>query len=245
MPPEPGLVPGASLERSPGHPSIPTGCRFPWKLMRSRILLRGLPEEILEGPSYNAALPVPEGLPSTEKAPQADGTVRPQGDAVLPCSTSLSSPPGARFPPGCWPAAPLRIKNTNIQQEQRVDQPGPHRRQRHAARRRRCCCTGCSSTCPSPPMLVPLFLLLVPSHLGQCHLDVTKMPPALPQAAFLLLAGPACAGRPGGSGSRPSAACTAVTRSARGSRVIVPGCFPAGRPRGQLAAAGLEQRGLF
>lgn len=115
IPPEPGLAPGASLERSPGHPSIPAGCRFPWKLMRSRILLRGLPEEILEGPSYNAALPVPEGPPSTEKALRADGTGRPRGDAVLPHGTSLSSPPGARFPPGCRPAAPLRIKNTERQ----------------------------------------------------------------------------------------------------------------------------------
>lgn len=98
---------------------------------------------------------------------------------------------------------------------------------------------------PSLPVLVPLFPLPVPSHLGQCHIDVTKMPPTLPQAALLLLAGPVRAGWPGGSGSCPSTACAAVTRSARGSRVIVPGCFPAGRLRGQLAAAGLEQRGLF
>lgn len=61
-------------------------------------------------PSYNAALPVPEGPPSTEKAPRADGTSRPRGDTVLPHGTSLSSPPGARFPPGSWPAAPLCIK---------------------------------------------------------------------------------------------------------------------------------------
>lgn len=32
---------------------------------------------------------------------------------------------------------------------------------------------------------------------------------------------------------------------AQGSRVLGAGCFPAGRRRGQLAAAGLEQRGLF
>lgn len=66
-------------------------------------------------PSYNAALPVPKGPLRTEKTPQADGTGRPRGDAVLPHGTSLSSPPGARFPPGSWPAAPLRIKNTEIQ----------------------------------------------------------------------------------------------------------------------------------
>lgn len=65
--------------------------------------------------SYNAVLPVPEGPPSTEKAPRADGTGRPQGDAVLPHGTSLSSPPGARFPPGSRPAAPLCIKNTETQ----------------------------------------------------------------------------------------------------------------------------------
>ena len=35
---------------SPGHPSIHAGCRFPWKPMPDRILLQGLPEEILEGP---------------------------------------------------------------------------------------------------------------------------------------------------------------------------------------------------
>lgn len=47
------ICPGAGLEKSsrgsPDHPSIHAGCRFPWKPVRSRILLQGLPEEILEG----------------------------------------------------------------------------------------------------------------------------------------------------------------------------------------------------
>lgn len=121
------------VPRSPQHPR-----RLPWKSVHCPILLPGLPEEILEG-SYNAALPVPEGSPSTEKARQADSTSQPRGDTDPPPSTSLSSPPRARFPPGCWPAAPLCIKNTELHYEQWVDCPGPHWRQRHG---HSCCSLG-------------------------------------------------------------------------------------------------------
>lgn len=76
-------------------------------------------------PSYNAALPVPEGAPSTEKAPRAAAPASPGGTWALPPGT-LSSPPGATSRPGSRPAALLLcLQNPQTQWEQRGDCPGP------------------------------------------------------------------------------------------------------------------------
>lgn len=172
---------------------------------------------------------------------------RPAPGGRGPAPRHLVQPTWGHFPPGSRPAPLLCLQNPETQWEQRGDCPGPRWSRDTGTAGARCSHRRRSFAPPSLPMLIPLLPALG-SHLhgeGKCLINVPKLPfcschpRAVPPGSLSPVLGP---GRPGGSRSRPRAA---VTGSARGSRVIVPGCFPAGRPRGQLAAASLEQRGLF
>lgn len=105
---------------SPDHHSIPAGCRFPWQPVRGRILLQGLPEEILEGRLTMQPFLSPKDRRARERHCGLTAPAGPGGNVVLPHGTSLSSPPGARFPLGSRPAALLWIKSTQTQPELRV-----------------------------------------------------------------------------------------------------------------------------
>lgn len=116
------ICPGAGLEKSsrgsPDHPSIHAGCRFPWKPVRSRILLQGLPEEILEGHLTMQPFLSPKDRRARKRHRRLTAPTGPGGTQSYPtaprCPAHLgpASPPP---PPGSQPAASLYIKNTETQ----------------------------------------------------------------------------------------------------------------------------------
>lgn len=223
------------MSRTPQHP-----CRLPWKLVHGRILPQGLLEEILEGHLTMQPFLSPKDRRARKRHRRLRHRPAPGGRGAAP--RHLVQPTWGHFPPGSGPAPPLCLQNPQTQWEQRGNCPGTPLGQRHGHSRSnagRChwrCSLAHRDAHPSAPAL--------PSHLhgkGKCLITVPiplLPPPRCPQGP----SGRVGVGWQGGSRSRLLAA---VTGSARGSRVIVPGCFPAGRPRGQLAAASLEQRGLF
>lgn len=231
-----------SCGETPGHPSIPAGSPGSWCTAAS------CPKGCWRK-SWKAILQCSPSCPRKTaehgKAPRARAAASPRGDVDLPSST-LSSPPAAtsRRAPGQHRCFVFKTQKHNGSSG--GNRPGPcWGRDRGTARaaRGRCCHWRCSCAHPS--------LAALASHLhgGKCgkgkyRSNIPKLPSCSCQPCHVPrvphpVVGP---GRPGGSRSCPH---TAVTGSVQGSRVIVPGCFPAGRPRGQLAAASLEQRGLF
>lgn len=138
------------VPRSPLHPR-----RFPWKSVHSPILLPGLPEEILEG-SYNAALPVPEGSPSTEKALQADSTSQPRGDTDPPPVPHCPALPEPASPRAAGQQHHFVLKTQNYIMSSGLiaqDPTGGRDMGTVAAVWERCCHGGCASAHSGPPLL--------------------------------------------------------------------------------------------
>lgn len=166
-------------------------------------------------PPYNAELPVPKGPPSTGKAAWGQRHRAAPGDTLLPHSTSHSSPPGAAR------FQALYDLKTTKKQTKRPKTRNKYNRSNGWVSPR----TQRRGTAAA--MLSQGMLPACPHPAGHLSPPVTPHPHgqechrAVPAAAIRVTS-------PHGGAGAPAAA-----------------CFAAGRLQGQLAAAGLEQRGLF
>lgn len=113
------ICPGAGLEKSsvgsPDHPSVHAGCRFPWKPVRGRILLQGLPEEILEGHLTMQPFLSPKDRRARKRHRRLTAPTGPGGTRSYPTAPRCPAHLGPASPPGSQPAASLYVKNTKIQ----------------------------------------------------------------------------------------------------------------------------------
>lgn len=184
--------PVAGLERSsggsPGHPSIHAGCRFPWKPVRGRILLRGPLEEILEGHLTMQPFLSPKDHCARKRHRRLTAPAGPGGTRSYPMAPRCPAHLGPASPqaPGQQRRFASKIQKYNRSSGLVAQDPTGGRNTVTASARcgGRCYHRRCSSAHPGPPAPMPLFPRLVTPHLhgkGQCLINVTKLSPPCPK----------------------------------------------------------------